>query len=75
MRHAKLALCRTLLRTPASRLAEPEVVTPDAAEASPADPIAVCPVCQQGRMQLVDTLLTHRVAWDLSHPMPAFDTS
>ena len=75
MRHAKLALCRTLLRTPASRLAEPEVVTPDADEASPADPIAVCPVCQQGRMQLVDTLFTHRVAWDLSHPMPAFDTS
>jgi len=35
----------------------------------------VCPVCQHGRMQLVQTVYRQPAAWDLSVPAPGLDTS
>ena len=39
------------------------------------EPGARCPVCQHGRMQLVQTLYRQPAAWDLAVPMPRLDTS
>ncbi len=35
----------------------------------------LCPVCQQGYMQLTGTLYLNRAFWDLSQPMSVWDTS
>jgi len=40
-----------------------------------AEPGSVCPVCQYGHMQLVQTLYRQPAAWDLSVPTPGLDTS
>jgi hypothetical protein len=39
------------------------------------EPGAVCPVCQHGRMQLVQTLYRQPAVWDLAVPIPDLDTS
>jgi hypothetical protein len=45
-------------------------------EASAAEPGALCPVCQHGRMQLSKTLYRQPAAWDLlAVPTPGLDTS
>ena len=75
VRQEKLAQCRTLLgyatppRTPAAG------VDLKAPEVSGAEPGAVCPVCQHGRMQLIKTVYRQPAVWDLSVPAPGLDTS
>jgi len=75
VRQAKLAQCRLLLghATPASARAEAGPLKPP--EGSAAEPGSVCPVCQHGHMQLVQTLYRQRVVWDLTVPAPGLDTS
>ena len=34
-----------------------------------------CPLCQQGRMQLIKTYERHWAAWELSVAVPDLDTS
>jgi Putative transposase len=79
-RHQRLSHCRTLLGQPAVLEAACEMsANKDAATRSTSQtaikPSARCPVCQQGRMELIDTLHRRRVAWDLAVPVPALDTS
>jgi hypothetical protein len=79
-RRAKLALCRTLLGQSAEDLVTTAMATsedvpePDrkVARIEPGD---ACPVCHQGRMQLVETYHRHRAAGDLSVAVPILDTS
>jgi hypothetical protein len=79
-REAKLSLCRTLLGQRAEDLVTTAVATsedvpePDrkVARIEPGD---ACPVCHQGRMQLVETYHRHRAARDLSVAVPVLDTS
>jgi hypothetical protein len=79
-RQAKLALCRTLLGQSAdavmtnARAASEGISEPDrkGARIEPGDE---CPVCHQGRMQLVETYYRHRAADDLSVTTPGYDTS
>jgi Putative transposase len=73
VRQAKLAQCRTLLGH-ATR-PQAEVTVPKTSEVSTGEPGAVCPMCQHGRMHLVQTLYRQPAAWDLSVPMPRLDTS
>src|SRR5712691_10851458 len=76
VRQAKLAQCRTLQPPPGPGLLTGEEATrTDAETMRPAKASVVCPVCQQGHMQLVETLSPHRAARDLSVPMPLYDTS
>jgi hypothetical protein len=72
VRQAKLAQCRTLLG-PATRPLVQEV--PVDREVPAGEPGTLCPVCQHGHMQLVQTLYRQPVAWDLSVSMPRLDTS
>jgi hypothetical protein len=79
-RCAKLAHCRTRLGQLADATGASEMVQPDPIWANePAgvrvQPGDVCPVCRQGRMQLVKTYDRHRAVWDLSMAMPEMDTS
>jgi len=79
-RRAKLALCRSLLGQSADALVTNAMATgedspePDrkVARIEPGD---ACPVCHQGRMQLVETYHRHRAAGDLSVAVPVLDTS
>ena len=59
----------------AAALAREATVDREAPEVPSGEPGARCPVCQQGRMQLIQTLYRQQAAWDLSAPMPGFDTS
>ena len=79
-RQQKLAHCRTLLGQSADvRL--PNAVAVDASPPEPdrkaaqLEPGNLCPVCHQGRMQLVETYFRHRSAEDLSVAPPEWDTS
>jgi hypothetical protein len=75
VRQEKLVQCRTLLghaTPPHPRAVAVDLKTP---EVSVGEPGAVCPVCQHGRMQLVQTLYRQPGAWDLSMPAPGLDTS
>jgi len=75
VRQEKLAQCRTLLghtTRPPARGEATDLKTP---EVSAGEPRSVCPVCQHGRMHLVQTLYRQPTAWDLSVPMPRLDTS
>jgi len=79
-RSQKLAQCRTLLGQPAnamgtSETAEPNPTRVDEPAGLSAQPGDACPVCRQGRMQLVKTYYRHRAAWDLSIAVPELDTS
>jgi hypothetical protein len=74
VRQAKLAQCRTLLghATPPH---PPAVVALKAPALPGAEPESVCPVCQHGRMQLVQTLYRQPAVWNLVGPVPRLDTS
>src|SRR5262249_15366712 len=75
VRREKLAQCRTLLghaTRPYPRAVAVDLKPPKGAAAEPG---AVCPVCQQGRMQLITTIYRQPAVWDLSVPAPSLDTS
>jgi hypothetical protein len=72
VRQAKLAQCRTLLGHATRPLVQE--VTVDR-EVPAGEPGTLCPVCQHGHMQLVQTLYRQPAAWDLSVSMPRLDTS
>ncbi|HEY5871555.1 MAG TPA: IS91 family transposase [Candidatus Tectomicrobia bacterium] len=75
VRQATLAQCRALLGhapRPCAQEAAADLKTP---EGPAGEPGAQCPVCQHGRMQLVQTLYRQPAAWDLSVPAPGLDTS
>jgi hypothetical protein len=74
-RQEKLAQCRTLLghaTRPCAQAAAADLKMPEGPSGEPGAP---CPVCQHGRMQLVQTLYRQQAAWDLSMPIPRLDTS
>jgi hypothetical protein len=77
VRQEKLAQCRALLGQALRPLLQAEAVDLDRQLSAVAatEPGAVCPVCQHGRMQLVQTLYRQPAAWDVAVPMPALDTS
>jgi hypothetical protein len=77
VRQEKLVQCRALLGQALRPLLQAEAVDLDRQLSAVAatEPGAVCPVCQHGRMQLVQTLYRQPAAWDLAVPMPALDTS
>ena len=75
VRQAKLAQCRTLLGHATPLLVQEEAADREAPAVSAQEPGAVCPVCQHGRMQLVQTLYRQPAAWDLAVPVPGLDTS
>jgi hypothetical protein len=77
VRQEKLAQCRTFLGQAMRPLLREEAVDLDRQppEVSAGEPGAVCPVCQHGRMHLVQTLYRQPAAWDLAVPMPRLDTS
>jgi hypothetical protein len=75
VRQEKLAQCRALLghaTRPSAREAAVDLQTPEVSSGAPG---AQCPVCQHGRMQLVQTVYRQPAAWDLSVPAPSLDTS
>jgi hypothetical protein len=79
-RHQKFSHCRTLLGQPSAPEAQCERrANEDTANTSTSqaaiEPGARCPVCQQGRMALIETFHRHRAAWDLTVPAPDLDTS
>ncbi len=79
-RQAKLALCRTLLGQSIAVLVT-NAVTADEGNPEPnhtgirIGPGDPCPICHDGRMELVETYYRHRSAEDLSVAPPKFDTS
>jgi hypothetical protein len=75
VRQAKLLQCHALLgqATPPPLPAKALDLRPP--EASAGEPGALCPVCQQGRMQLINTVYRQAAAWDLTVPAPGLDTS
>jgi hypothetical protein len=75
VRQAKLVQCRRLL--PQTVPAVPTRVDWRGEEeaTSAKEPVAVCPICQQGHVRVVATLPPHRTARDLSMPLPLVDTS
>ena len=75
VRQAKLAQCRTLLGHAPPPLVQKEAVASKPPEGAAGEPGSVCPVCQHGRMQLVQTVYRQAAAWDLSVPAPVCDTS
>ena len=79
-RSAKLAQCRTLLGQGVDAIGTSEMADNDNALADEragvsTQPDDACPVCHQGRMQLVKASDRHRAAWDLSVAVPDLDTS
>jgi hypothetical protein len=75
VRQEKLAQCRTLLGHVTRLHAQEAAVDLKMSEVSGGEPGSVCPVCQHGRMQLVQTLYRQPAVWDLAVPMPRLDTS
>jgi hypothetical protein len=75
VRQEKLAQCRSLLGQATRPPAQKEAVNLKTPAVLAAEPGSVCPVCQHGRMQLVQTLYRQQAAWDLSMPTLGFDTS
>jgi hypothetical protein len=79
-RQAKLVRCRALLGQSTDTVVTNAIAAGEdahesdskAARIEPGDP---CPVCQQGRMELVETYYRHRAADDLSVEPPGWDTS
>ncbi|MDH3603239.1 MAG: IS91 family transposase [Candidatus Tectomicrobia bacterium] len=79
-RQQKLALCRRLLGQSADALVTTAMAvgagTPESdRKVVRIEPGDVCLVCNQGRMQLVETYHRHRAAGDLSITVPVLDTS
>jgi hypothetical protein len=75
VRQEKLAQCRTLLGHAPHARARDEVTDPKRPEVFVGEPGVVGPVCQHGRMQLVQTLYRQPALWDLAVPVPELDTS
>jgi Putative transposase/Transposase zinc-binding domain len=75
VRQAKLAQCRTLLGQATLPHAQANALDVKTPAVSAGEPGAVCPVCQHGRMQLVQTLYRQPAVWDLAVPAPRLDTS
>jgi hypothetical protein len=75
VRQAKLAQCRAFLGQATRPLAREAIVNCEASTGPLGEPGAPCPVCQHGRMQLVQTLYRQQAAWAVSTPMPRCDTS
>ena len=75
VRQEKLAQCRTLLGQVIQPCTQAVAVDLQPAAVSAVGPGTVCPVCQHGRMQLVQTVYRQAAAWDLSVPVPVCDTS
>jgi len=75
VRQEKLAQCRTLLGHATLPRVRDEAANRVAPAMSAQEPGAVCPVCQHGRMQLVQTVYRQPAAWDLSVPAAGLDTS
>ena len=74
VRQAQLTRCRQLLQPSVASSHVVAPVTGDAGAAVAALPRAeVCPICQTGRMLVVETLFVHRGVWDLG--VPVLDTS
>ena len=75
VRQEKLAQCRALLGHGPQPWVQERVADLTTSETPSGQPGARCPVCQHGRMQLVETLYRQPAAWDLSVPAPGLDTS
>jgi putative transposase/transposase-like zinc-binding protein len=75
VRQEKLAQCRTLLGHAPRAQARDEATDPKRPEVFVGEPGVVCPVCQHGHMQLVQTLYRQPALWDLAVPVPGLDTS
>jgi hypothetical protein len=75
VRQEKLVQCHALLRHAAQPWARQETVARKPPEVAAAEPGGVCPACQHGHMQLVQTLYRQPTAWDLFVPIPGLDTS
>jgi hypothetical protein len=75
VRQARLAQCRTLLGQATPPHAQANALDVKTPAVSAGEPGAVCPVCQHGRMQLVQTLYRQPAVWDLAVPAPRLDTS
>lgn len=75
VRQAQLMRCRQLLQSPmaSSHAGAPGTGEAEAAAAAALPRTEVCPVCQTGRMLVVETLFRHRAVWDVGIPM--FDIS
>jgi hypothetical protein len=79
-RASKLAQCRTLLGQVADVATASEMADNDNTLATERAGVAIqpgdtCPVCHQGRMQLIKAYYRHRAAWDPSVAVPNLDTS
>ena len=75
VRQEKLVQCRALLGHATPPQGRDEAANGEATAVSAQEPGAQCPVCQHGRMQLVQTLYRQPAAWDLSVSVPRLDTS
>jgi hypothetical protein len=75
VRQEKLAQCRIFLGHTTQPRTRDEAANREAPAVSAGEPGSVCPVCQHGRMPLVQTLYRQQAAWDLSVPAPGLDTS
>ena len=64
-----------LLRQVSRPFAQEAMVDREAPAVPSGEPGAQCPVCQHGRMQLVQTLYRQPAVWDLAVPVPGLDTS
>jgi Putative transposase len=74
VRQAQRTRCRQLLQPLVASSHASAPVRGEAGAAAAALPrTAVCPVCQIGRMLVVETLFPHRAVWDVG--LPVFDTS
>jgi Putative transposase/Transposase zinc-binding domain len=75
VRQEKLAQCRALLGHAPRPCVQEGAADLQPSEVPSGEPGARCPVCQHGRMQLVQTLYRQPAVWDLAAPMPRLDTS
>jgi hypothetical protein len=75
VRQEKLAQCRTLLGHATHPRVQHETVDLKPPAVAVGESGAVCPVCQHGRMQMVQALYRQPAAWDLAVPAPGLDTS
>ena len=79
-RSQKLAQCRTILGQMADAVVTSDIAENDTTLAPERAGVAIqpgdtCPVCHQGRMQLIKAYYRHRAAWDPSVAVPSLDTS
>src|SRR5919204_2038121 len=66
VRQGKIAQCRTLVGHAPRAQARDETTDPKRPEVVVGEPGVVCPVCQHGRMQLVQTLYRQPAVWALA---------